>query len=167
LVEKMDMKRLKQALVAEFGVFALTDRRCRKVDLLDTFNVDGRSETDLASDRKPYGWVCLMTLRIILPTQVELVLTGNVPANDAINTWVARNGFDRGDQFGRRVVLTIGPSDIHLIDTLASMIANITRTGAPRYSEANYKHACPKASDALRRVAKVLREEWYPQQPPA
>lgn len=158
------MKKMKEALVAEFDVFAFPDRRCRDVDLINTFYVDGRTTFDLASDKKPYGWFCLMLLQIISPIQVELTLAGNIPANDTINQWIATNNLDRVDKFGRKVVLSLSRSNLDLLDTLASMITDITQLGAPRYAHSDYKYACPRASDAIRRLAMVLRKQWDSQQ---
>ena len=94
------MKQLKEAIVAEFGEFAFVDRRFRNVDYFDSFFVDGRTKMDLASDKKPYGTFCIMQLNTTTPTQVELILSGNVPTNDKIDKWISDHKLDCGDQYG-------------------------------------------------------------------
>lgn len=154
------MNKLKEAIVSEFGEFAFVDRRFRNVEYFDSFYVDGRTKMDLASDKKPFGTFCLMQLNTTTPTQVELVLSGNIPANDKINKWISDHNLDRGDKYGRKVVLTITPSTVGVLNELASMIASITKPGAPRYSVPSYKYASPQASSALLRLANVLKKEW-------
>ena len=154
------MKKLKEAIVSEFGTFAFVDRRCRNVDDFDIFYVDGRTKMDFASDKKPFGTFCKMQLTTVTPTHVQLSLSGNVPVNDKINKWISDHDLDRSDQYGRNIVLTITPSTVGVLNELATMIASITQPGAPRYTVPSYKHTCPQASIALQRLSRVLKKEW-------
>ena len=153
------MKTLKKTLFEEFGGFADRRIKIKDLDSFDTFFVDGRTVDDIGSDRKPFGWFCIMTLTVITPDQVELVLSGNIPMSSKIEQWIAANHLSI-DKCGRLLPLTVTQNNVNLLDSLATLIADITRVGAPRYSDASFKYACPKASSALNRLSRVLKKEW-------
>lgn len=156
------MKAFKQAIVDEYGPFAFTDRRIKNLDYCDIFFVDGRSKMDLASDRKPFGWFCVMELRVVSRDQAELVLSGNIPTSLHITKWLKNNKLTIDTTHYPRLSINISSGNMHLIDELAASISAITQPGAPRYSVPNYKYACPQASSALRRLSRVLKKVWNP-----
>ncbi len=153
------METLKNTLFTEYGGFS--DKRIKIKDL-NTFNeffVDGRTKGDIASNKKPFGWLCVMTLTVVTRHQVELVLSGNIPTSPKIEKWITDNLLPLDGTNGGRLSITVTPNNVQLLESLATLIANITMPGA-RYSVADYKYACPKASNALNLLSRVLKKKW-------
>lgn len=146
------IQQLKRALLDEYGSFA--DRRIKNIDRGDRFIVDGRTDSDIASDGQVYGWFCSMFLEVRSVDHVTLHLT-NVPTSDAVDGWLAAHSESVGR--GHRVAIGRGSEEI-----LAEFAAHVNAITAPgrRYSVPSYKYAVPRVVDALGRLARALRRGW-------
>jgi hypothetical protein len=150
-----DALNLKRLLLAEYGSFA--DKRIKKVEKGRLFIVDDRAEGGVASDGAPYGWFCQMVLDVIDGDTV-LVKLINLPVGPTVTRWAAVNRIRlRADE---SLELSITSATATQLITLAEALRAIVARGAPRYSVASYKYACPRTADSLDRLASALTRAW-------
>ncbi len=149
-----EMRALKQALLNEYGHFA--DKRIKNVDHGSAFIVDDRTSGGIASDGKPYGWFCEVTIVVTGPDKIAVMLEGRIPQGDAVQTWMQTHGISISRPFHKdQLKFEVGPGDAAKLKELAVAFRSIVRPGV-RYQVASYKYACPRAAGALDRLYDVI-----------
>lgn len=150
----MHATKLKAHLFEVYGGFA--DKRIKKLEKSDLFIVDDRDpKHDQGADGKLYPWFCLMFAQVMSPKLVHLRMWGGVPTSAAIEKWInTGNGAPTDSPPGMLVPVELGQED--KLRTLAKLMDDIVKPGAPRYAEKSYKYVCPRTAAALRRLADAI-----------
>lgn len=148
------MRALKEALLREYGSFA--DKRIKNIDKGSRFLVDDRHNGGLASDGNPYGWFCSIVAEVADSETVRVSLT-NLPEGPSVAAWADAMGVTGGSA---RTELAVTPGSLDLLTGLAEALRAIVAPGAPWYSTASYKYACPRAADSIDRLARTLAQAW-------
>ena len=150
------MSSLKQALYDEYG---FADKRYKKLTSSDTFPIDGRSESDVASDGSFYGWFCMIFADTANEPIVQVRFYKNIPVGPLVQQWIKANGANYTSAPNEQLEFTVESHDFDKLLNLASAIEDITKPGK-RYKEASYKYQCPRIGAAMRRFHTVLSTQW-------
>jgi hypothetical protein len=148
------MRALKEALLREYGSFA--DKRIKNIDKGSRFLVDDRHDGGLASDGSPYGWFCSISAEVLDEDSVRVSLS-NLPEGPSVAAWADAMAVT-GTSVRTELVLT--HDTLELLTGLAEALRSIVAPGAPWYSTASYKYACPRAADSLDRLERALARAW-------
>jgi hypothetical protein len=152
------LRELKQRLFDTYGGFI--DKRTKNLAKGDTFIIDDRRKTDFDEHGHAYSSLCVATARVRDAKTVELHLQGNTPVNEEIRRQAPALG--ASISWGERPTLDmeVTPGKLHRLEDLATQVQSIVRRGAPEYSVRSYKHACPRTAKTLRRLKKILKQQW-------
>lgn len=143
---------LKKLLFDSYDGFA--DKRFKDLEKHGKFIVDGRTDSDIASDGSVYGWFCSMFLDVGSASHIELSVI-NIPQSPAVDAWLETNATKT--RFGYIVRVDAGQQP-RLLD-LAKRVYDIIRSGK-RYDVRHYKYAVPRVVDALSKLKSVLDSAW-------
>lgn len=145
---------LKKALLAEYGSFA--DQRIKNPAKGSVFIVDDRAERDVGADKHLYSYFCMMFAEVIGPGEVQVSLSGNIPAGAPVSAWAQKAGVAIN---GSRLTIAVTSGSLHLLPKLAAAFRAIVAPGM-RYETANYKYVCPRTAGSLDRLAATLAKQW-------
>ena len=151
------MSALKQALFDEYGGFA--DKRYKKLSSSDIFAIDGRSDTDVASDGKFYGWFCAMLADTSDEPIIKLRLLSNIPDGPEVQAWITKHQASYMQSPQEILEFTVAPDEQHKLLELAVAFEAIVKPGR-RYGTAAYKYVCPRLGKSLRRLERLLSSQW-------
>jgi hypothetical protein len=144
---------LKRALLDVYGTFA--DKRITNIDRGDRFIIDGRTDSDIASDGNVYGWFCSMFLVVAAGDQVALTLI-NLPMSSGVEAWLKEHAEPIG-RGGYRIPIARGKQG--MLSGLSERVSAITARGK-RYDVPSYKYSVPRVVEALERVQRALDCGW-------
>jgi hypothetical protein len=157
-VDSPEVRELKQRLFDTYGGFI--DKRTKNLAKGDTFIIDDRKATDFDDHGHAYSSLCMATARVRNAKTVELHLQGSTPVNEEIRRQAPALGATIS--WGERPTLDmeVTPGKLNCLEGLATQVQGIVRRGAPEYSVRSYKHACPRTAKTLRRLKKILKQQW-------
>ncbi len=150
------MSSLKQALYDEYG---FADKRYKKLTSSETFPVDGRSESDIASDGSFYGWFCMIFVDSTNEPILQVSFYKNIPIGPLVEQWIKTNSASYSTGQDQQLEFTVESHDFSKLLGLASAIEDITKPGN-RYNVSSYKYQCPRIGAAMRRLHAVLSTQW-------
>ncbi len=152
------MNALKRHLFDAYNGFA--DKRIKDLSKCDRFIVDDRTDDDIASNGKLYGYFCMMFATVISENEIELSLVGNIPESPRVREWITENAAKEDSSYQHRLEITVTPRNTRALTELAKRVAAITARGAPRYSVPSYKYVCPRVARSLNKLATTLAKYW-------
>lgn len=153
------MRQIKQALLNEYGSFS--DKRIKNIDRGNPFIVDDRGPGDIGADKQLFSYFCRVFVEVVSPTEVKVILDGNVPTGASVRQWVLTHAADfSARDVHQHLTVVVQRGDAGKLASLATAFRAIVRPGAPRYDSPNYKYVCPRTAEALDRLERVLKQVW-------
>ncbi len=148
---------LKQVLFDEYEGFS--DKRLKDTSRGSTFIIDDRTDGDIGAKKQLYSYFCKMFAVVESKEQITIRMTGNVPKSSSVTNWMNDNDHDYSEDIFNSLTFKIHPHDCDKLKSLAKAIKSIVKPGA-KYDTPNYKYVCPRTSDSLLRLHRLLSKTW-------